>query len=77
MPIGAGWSSWPVNAFDAFSDVPLSKVAMVFPVLSAATADTRGCEVNWNTWNGNNKIDIYTPVTQDVFFNMAVIWAVG
>ena len=45
MPLAAGWSSWSVNAFDAFTDIPLDKIA------------------------------IYTPVAQTLYFNLAVIWS--
>lgn len=76
LPVAAGWSSWAVNAFDAFADVPLGKIAMVVPVISACSAKNDGCEAHWNTWNGKNHIEVYTPVAQSVYINVAVIWGV-
>ena len=76
MPLNAGWSSWHVNAFDAFSDIPPEKIEIAIPVFSAAETLSEGCQVDWNTWNGYNKIEIYTPITQTLYFNMAVIWSV-
>ena len=75
MPLAAGWSSWSVNAFDAFTDIPLDKIAVAIPVFSAAETRSEGCQCSWNTWGNNSKIEIYTPVAQTLYFNLAVIWS--
>ena len=68
-----GWTRWKMNQLDAFSDIDLSSFKFVAFTISAGTVDGAGVRCNWNTWNGNCHIDLYTPVAQDVFLN-AMVW---
>ena len=71
--LNQGWTRWKMNELDAFSDIDLSAFKFVALTVSASTVNGAGVECNWNTWNGNCHIDIYTPVAQDVFVN-AMAW---
>ena len=71
--LNQGWTRWRMNQLDAFSDIDLSAFRFVALTVSASTVNGAGVECNWNTWNGNCHIDIYTPVAQDVFVN-AMAW---
>ena len=71
--LNQGWTRWKMNELDAFSDIDLSAFKFVALTVSASTVNGAGVECNWNTWNGNCHIDIYTPVAQDVFVN-AMVW---
>ena len=71
--LNQGWTRWRMNQLDAFSDIDLSAFKFVALTVSASTVNGAGVECNWNTWNGNCHIDIYTPVAQDVFVN-AMAW---
>ena len=71
--LNQGWTRWRMNQLDAFSDIDLSAFRFVALTVSASTVNGAGVECNWNTWNGNCHIDIYTPVAQDVFVN-AMVW---
>ena len=71
--LNQGWTRWRMNQLDAFSDIDLSAFKFVALTVSASTVNGAGVECNWNTWNGNCHIDIYTPVAQDVFVN-AMVW---
>ena len=71
--LNQGWTRWKMNELDAFSDIDLSAFRFVALTVSASTVNGAGVECNWNTWNGNCHIDIYTPVAQDVFVN-AMAW---
>ena len=62
-----------MNQLDAFSDIDQSSFKFVAFTMSASTIDGAGVRCNWNTWNGNCDIDLYTPVAQDVFLN-AMVW---
>lgn len=62
-----------MNQLEAFSDIDLSSFKFVAFTVSASTINSAGVECNWNTWNGNCDIGLYTPVAQDVFVN-AMVW---
>lgn len=70
--LNQGWTSWKMNQLDAFSDIDLSAIKFVALTVSASTINGAGVECNWNTWNGNCHINIYTPIAQDVFVNVMV-----
>lgn len=70
--LNQGWTRWKMNQLDAFSDIGLSSFRFVALTVSASTINGAGVECNWNTWNGNCDIELYTPVAQDVFVNVMV-----
>ena len=74
MPIAAGWSGWEVNAFDAFADIPLASVAFVAVSVSAGTIENEGIEAHWNTYEGKCRVELYSPVAQNVYINVMVWW---
>lgn len=59
------------------ADVPADRVQTVFVGISACSSSGVGVFANWNTWGGKNNVDIYTPIAQDVYVNIAVIWSQG
>ena len=61
-----------MNQLEAFSDIDLSSFKFVAFTVSASTVNGAGVECNWNTWNGNCDIELYTPVAQEVFVNVLV-----
>ena len=71
--LNQGWTRWKMNQLDVFSDIDLSSFKFVAFTISASTIDGAGVRCNWNTWNGNCNIELYTPVAQDVFLN-AMVW---
>ena len=75
MGLPSGWNTWPLTAFDRFNDLDPAKVRFVFLTLSTGSASSVGCMLDWNTWNGKCDIEIYTPISQNVLFNCAVLYA--
>lgn len=63
-----------MNQLDVFSDIDLSSFKFVAFTISASTINCAGVMCNWNTWNGNCHIELYTPVAQDVFLNAMVLY---
>lgn len=73
VTVQPGDQNWAVNAFEGFRDIPLNKILHVVVGTNVASGDS-GWRISWDTWEGRNRIDIYSPVYQDVWFNMLVIY---
>ena len=67
-----GWSSFALSEF--FPDYDVAKAIFVAPTISTASSDSSGCAVKWDTTIGDgDKVEIYTPISQNVVINLLVI----
>ena len=76
MNLNPGEAKWDVNAFDVFNDIPLSSILFVVPTVGACSSSSENVRTIWYTYDGNNKIALYTPIAQLVCFNCAVFYSV-
>ena len=56
--------------------MPANGIVMAVPVVSASWSATEQCAVWWDTYGGRNRLAIYSPSAQDVFFNLTVFWRI-
>lgn len=66
--------SWPVRDFDAFASIPAGSIVFVAPFIAACASSSAGVAVMWNTYGGKNHIDLETPVVQDIYLNIFVLY---
>lgn len=73
--VAAGTSYVDFVDVGGFADVPANGIVMAMPVVSASWSATEQCAVWWDTYGGRNRLAIYSPSAQDVFFNLVVFWS--
>lgn len=73
--VAAGTSYVAFADIDGFADVPAGGIVMAVPIVSASWSDTDRVRAWWNTYGGSNRLAIYSPNAQDVFFNLVVFWS--
>lgn len=68
--------SWELDEFDFMEGLDPSDVLYVCVEIATCQISSDGVYARWNTFNGQNRVELITPVQQDVYINMLVMYAV-
>ena len=68
--------TWELDEFDFMEGLDPSNVLYVCVEIATCQASSDGVYARWSTYNGQNRVEIITPVQQDVYINMLVMYAV-
>lgn len=67
--------SWELGEFDFMEGLDPTDVLYVCVEIATCQTSSDGVHARWNTVDGKSEIEIITPVQQDVYINMLVMYA--